>query len=806
MTIETDKRLAGPFTGNGATTAFTFDYRVFAAGDVTVFTRDGDTDTTLTEDVDYTVTLNADQDDSPGGTVTFGTAPASGVTLYVESSVPYTQSVAVSNAGGFYPEVVNKAFDRAVALTQQNKKRLDRALVMRPGETALPSISRDKFEDGMPYLDTATGKWKKLVTTGIASILPYLDEIEDVAEAIENGEISDLLDGQVAKVDYLSDLQDFANTDKKTAVMTGRTETGRGGGVVIFHEGDMSSKVSADEVTAGEGDGGEWIARASDKSGASGAWQKTIYFNKRRSIEDYGGIEGAGVSLAAAEVNARALTVMGRRAGDIYIPKGVWRVPSAVELVSSGIFLCGPGKLLLGGADAVSAGDSIITATKGNFRCEVSEIEAEKRVTGLRVDCADADQERFWFEGTKFTNVFYAINSSTSPERIGDLAMIDCEAIAWDGDNAGAFLAKYADGVKMRGLTTYGGQGTAMIGLADCANYIIDECRQHGIVAGSTGAESGIQIEDYAETEGRISNCECDDDIWVDDSQQVEISNCKARRARITVSGSDPGNLIQPNKIHFHGGRYGQISVGSLGTPGAQRIQAQFTDLQLDPATAEVLGSSVSSSISCSGSYVGDIVFDRVREISEATTYATSFTRNASANYRYSGCNFLTKPHNVSGTGGVVEEIKPESNPIFTNSPVELGFGSTYSPSGTGGAAWTTFALAQTTDRNAEWDDTGRTFTPNKTGFYKIDGILRWVPSASGVEFRLRVYNVTDGAEVMQLVDLNAPASAGLAFPVSAPPIHMVKDKDYRFEYILTGGTADFSPGTSVSRISISPA
>ena len=36
MTISTELRKAGPFTGNGVTTAFPFSFKVFAATDVTV--------------------------------------------------------------------------------------------------------------------------------------------------------------------------------------------------------------------------------------------------------------------------------------------------------------------------------------------------------------------------------------------------------------------------------------------------------------------------------------------------------------------------------------------------------------------------------------------------------------------------------------------------------------------------------------------------------------------------------------------------------------------------------------------------
>ena len=144
MTISTELRKAGPFTGNGVTTAFPFSFKVFAASDVAVTRADTQgAETALVLNSDFTVALNPDQDAVPGGTVTLAAPLASGHRLTVTSAVPNLQPTDITNNGGFYPRVIEDALDRHVAQIQQIDEKVDRALkvaVTSPlGDQALPS-------------------------------------------------------------------------------------------------------------------------------------------------------------------------------------------------------------------------------------------------------------------------------------------------------------------------------------------------------------------------------------------------------------------------------------------------------------------------------------------------------------------------------------------------------------------------------------------------------------------------------------------------------------------------------------------
>lgn len=139
MTISNTTRFAGPFVGNGTASTFPFAFKVFMASDLAVYRTVTSTGiaTTLALTTDYTVALNADQDSSPGGTVTLVAGNlASGLTLVIASAVPNTQQVILTNQGGFYPEVLNDALDKATAQVQQVQAQANRSITFPAAEVS----------------------------------------------------------------------------------------------------------------------------------------------------------------------------------------------------------------------------------------------------------------------------------------------------------------------------------------------------------------------------------------------------------------------------------------------------------------------------------------------------------------------------------------------------------------------------------------------------------------------------------------------------------------------------------------------
>jgi hypothetical protein len=141
MTVSTTVRKAGPFAGTGLVSTFPFSFKVFSSADVLVVrTPAGGADVELTLTVDYTVSLNSDQDVAPGGSVTLTAALASGYNLSIGSQVDSLQGLSLTNNGGFYPKALEAALDKLDIQGQQQDETLSRALRMPFGTGAVVDL------------------------------------------------------------------------------------------------------------------------------------------------------------------------------------------------------------------------------------------------------------------------------------------------------------------------------------------------------------------------------------------------------------------------------------------------------------------------------------------------------------------------------------------------------------------------------------------------------------------------------------------------------------------------------------------
>jgi hypothetical protein len=137
VTISSEAIKSSVFDGNGSTTAFAFLFKCTAQGDIVVtLTRGSDSGTSGMEEIetittDYTVSLNSNQDSSPGGTVTMVVAPASGSPaekLILSNEPTYTQGVDLVSGGAFNANVVESAFDRNTILARRAKEEVSRSI------------------------------------------------------------------------------------------------------------------------------------------------------------------------------------------------------------------------------------------------------------------------------------------------------------------------------------------------------------------------------------------------------------------------------------------------------------------------------------------------------------------------------------------------------------------------------------------------------------------------------------------------------------------------------------------------------
>ena len=140
MTISTEAIKAGPFAGNASTTTFSFSYKVFAQADLAiVFTNSAGVESTKTLTSDYSVSLNADQDNSPGGSITTTGAwspIAVGEKITILNEPNYTQGTDLVSGGGFFPNVIEDALDRSTILARRADEKVTRSIQIPVSDSA----------------------------------------------------------------------------------------------------------------------------------------------------------------------------------------------------------------------------------------------------------------------------------------------------------------------------------------------------------------------------------------------------------------------------------------------------------------------------------------------------------------------------------------------------------------------------------------------------------------------------------------------------------------------------------------------
>lgn len=169
--ISSTIRKVGPFIGTGLVSTFPFSFKVFAATDLRAVQADSaGNETGLVLNNSFTASLNADQDNNPGGSITLTAALPTGSTLIITTAIAETQGVQLTDLGGFYPTVLNFLHDKFVILLQQQQEQIDRCIKFPTTDTSgsqLPNAESRVSSilgfgaDGSPSIVTAAP-----ITTG----------------------------------------------------------------------------------------------------------------------------------------------------------------------------------------------------------------------------------------------------------------------------------------------------------------------------------------------------------------------------------------------------------------------------------------------------------------------------------------------------------------------------------------------------------------------------------------------------------------------------------------------------------------
>lgn len=202
MSVQNITRRAGPYVGTGLVSAYTFAFKVFRSEDVKVV-RSASSDAsaqdeTLKLGTDYTVKLNADQDEKAGGTVTLTSPLAEGLRLSILSAITPDQQMVLTNHDGFLPTTLNDSADKAIALIQELQEEVGRSLRVPASADKTPEDLTEELlaaqDDARQFADAAqksaeeakkSEEQTKAYAEAATVIVPFKDEIKTVADNIE---------------------------------------------------------------------------------------------------------------------------------------------------------------------------------------------------------------------------------------------------------------------------------------------------------------------------------------------------------------------------------------------------------------------------------------------------------------------------------------------------------------------------------------------------------------------------------------------------------------------------------------------
>lgn len=129
--IPASTRRSSTYTGNGGVSTYSFAFKVYVAADIAVKVTDlSGVETTLVQNTDYTVSLNGNQDTTPGGSITLTAPLATDYQLVVVGATPYTQDAQLPNGGAYNAAVVEQALDRLAMQIQQLREITSRQLTL----------------------------------------------------------------------------------------------------------------------------------------------------------------------------------------------------------------------------------------------------------------------------------------------------------------------------------------------------------------------------------------------------------------------------------------------------------------------------------------------------------------------------------------------------------------------------------------------------------------------------------------------------------------------------------------------------
>ena len=167
MTISTTI-IKNSYSGNGSTTAFTYNFKITAETEIQVIVK---TNATGAESVRSIGTGSTNYAVSGvgnnSGTVTFVTAPTSSETVVLRRSTTQTQAMDLIDNDPMSADTIETAHDKAIAITQELQEQIDRSL----------KISRANTMTSTEFVTSATDRANKVLAFDSSGELSVTQEL-----------------------------------------------------------------------------------------------------------------------------------------------------------------------------------------------------------------------------------------------------------------------------------------------------------------------------------------------------------------------------------------------------------------------------------------------------------------------------------------------------------------------------------------------------------------------------------------------------------------------------------------------------
>jgi len=450
MTISSTIRVAGPYAGNGSQQIFTFAFKVFVNTDMLVVLTDNATGAVTIQNLtsNYTVSLNADQNANPGGTITMLVAPPAGVSLSITSQVPLLQPTDLANVGNFYPRAVTDALDRTTIQIQQQTGLVGSSVRGVLGE----SLST------LPPAATRAGNVLGFDAQG-QPVLMLPPSGSGTALAIDLGNPSDplkgitLVAGAGRVVDTIAALRALPKNGTGRVFVNGYRALGDGGGGHYYYD-------SADIASA---DNGGSIIVATD----NGRWK--LAQTAPWSVRQFGAI-GDGVADDTAAIQT-AFNALASGTGQLYFPRGVYNYTKLTFDGAAGLNLVGEGAI---NATVLRCTSTVATdgvKLRSTFDCTASYItfdHSSAAFTGYLVECNHKPSSGVDTQGMYFSRCTFASQGfnkySANGVNLDQVTLVTFEGCKFgslfrpvDGQNAAG--GSYSNGVRFKNCQAFDNVG-----------------------------------------------------------------------------------------------------------------------------------------------------------------------------------------------------------------------------------------------------------------------------------------------------------------------------------------------------------